>query len=433
LKPYVDRGAFYLTCGALLSILFSIAVSQILLALALAALLVSSHPIRLPPIKLPLALFMAGTVISLLASGHIQQGMPQVRKFYVFFILLVVYSTFRELAEVRAIVLLWAGIATLSALRSVFQFWRVYQQSEELHRDFYDLYVGARITGFMSHWMTFGGEEMIVLLLLASYLFFSREDRWKTAGWICAAILAVSMVLGFTRSIFLLGFPAGLLYLLWFWKKWLVAAAPAIVLIALFLGPRALRERAISVIQPHGDVDSNQHRSVLRETGFEMIRAHPWLGVGPEQIKYQFDQWVPADARPLPVGYYWHLHNIYLQYAAERGIPVLLAMLWLIGKTLWDFGRALRRKLAAAEARFVLHGAIAAIIAILAEGFTEYNLGDSEVLTLFLAVLAFGYIATASDRDVPASASSASRLPFGEAGQYFPSPPASASGEPASV
>ena len=375
---------------------------------------------------------MAGTIISLLASGHIQQGMPQIRKFYVFFILLVVYSTFRELAEVRAIVLLWAGIATLSAARSLFQFWRVYQQSQELHQSFYETYVGARITGFMSHWMTFGGEEMIVILLLAAFLFFSVERRWKTAGWICAAILVVSMVLGFTRSIFLLGFPAGLLYLLWFWKRWLVAAVPVVTVAALLLGPAALRERVTSVFQP-SEIDSNQHRSVLRETGFEMIRAHPWLGVGPEQIKYQFDQWVPADARPLPVGYYGHLHNIYLQYAAERGIPVLLAMLWLIAKTLWDFGRALRRKPAAPEARFILHGAIAVIIAILAEGFTEYNLGDSEVLTLFLAVLAFGYIATASDRDVPASASSASRRPYGEAGRYSPIPPASAAGGPASA
>jgi putative inorganic carbon (HCO3(-)) transporter len=401
LKPYVDRGAFYLTCGALLSILFSIAVSQILLALALAALLVSSRPIRLPPIKLPLALFMAGTVISLLASGHIQQGMPQIRKFYVFFILLVVYSTFRSLAEIRAVVLLWAGVATLSALRSVFQFWRVYQQSQELGRSFYDLYVGARITGFMSHWMTFGGEEMIVLLLLASYLFFSLEPRWKTAGWVCAAILAVSMVLGFTRSIFLLGFPAGLLYLLWFWKKWLLAAVPAVVIIGLFLGPEALRERVTSVIQPNAQVDSNRHRAILRETGVLIIRVHPWLGLGPEQIKYQFDQWAPASAHPLPEGFYGHLHNIYLQYAAERGIPVLLALLWLIAKALWDYGRALRRKLASPEARFMLHGAIAVIIAILAEGLDEYNLGDSEVLTLFLAVVAFGYIATEATESIP--------------------------------
>jgi putative inorganic carbon (HCO3(-)) transporter len=398
LKPNLDRSAFYLTCGALLSILFSIAVSQILLALALAALLFSSTPMRLPPIKLPLGLFLAGTVISLLASGHIQEGMPQIRKFYVFFILLVVYSTFRKLSEIRAVVLLWAGIATLSAARSFFQFWRIYQQSQEQHIGFYDFYVGSRITGFMSHWMTFGGEEMIVLLLLVSYLFFSTEQRWKRMGWLCAVILASSMVLGFTRSIFLLGFPIGLLFLLWFWKKWLVAAAPALVLVAFFFGPHVLRERMSSIVEPHGEVDSNRHRAILRETGEVIIRAHPWLGLGPEQVKYQFDRWVPASALPLAIGYYGHLHNIYLQYAAERGIPTLLIFLWLIAKILWDFARALRRKLADPEARFVLHGAIAVILAILAEGFAEYNLGDSEVLTLFLAVVAFGYIAMDAER-----------------------------------
>jgi len=393
LKPYLDRGAFYLTCGALLSILFSIAVSQILLALALAALLFSSDRIRLPPIQLPLALFMAGTVAALLASGHIQEGMPQIRKFYVFFILLVAYSTFRKISEVRAVVLLWAGIATLSAARSFFQFWRIYQQSQEQHIGFYDFYVGSRITGFMSHWMTFGGEEMIVLLLLAAYLFFSTERRWKTAGWFCALILGCSMVLGFTRSIFLLGFPIGLLYLLWFWKKWLVAVVPAVALIAFFLGPHALKERIHSVFEAHGEVDSNRHRAILRETGGVIIRAHPWLGLGPEQVKYQFDRWVPASDLPLPVGYYGHLHNIYLQYAAERGLPTLLIFLWMIAKILWDFTRALRQKLIDPEARFVLHGAIAAILALLAEGYAENNLGDSEVLTLFLAVVAFGYVA----------------------------------------
>jgi putative inorganic carbon (HCO3(-)) transporter len=40
-----------------------------------------------------------------------------------------------------------------------------------------------------------------------------------------------------------------------------------------------------------------------------------------------------------------------------------------------------------------LHAGIAVILAILAEGFLEYNLGDSEVLTLFLAATAFGYVA----------------------------------------
>ncbi|HXA65688.1 MAG TPA: O-antigen ligase family protein [Bryobacteraceae bacterium] len=394
MNPYLDRAAFYLTCGSLVSILFSIAVSQILLGLALAALLLSAQPMRLPPIKLPLVLFMACTILSLLFSGHMSEGTPQIRKFLVFAILLLVYSTFRTVTEVRGVVLAWAGVATLSAIRSLFQFWQKFQDAQAAHQHFYDFYIGERITGFMSHWMTFGGEEMIVLLLLASYLFFSGEQRWKAAGWFCAAILAISMVLGFTRSIFLLGFPVGLLYLLWFWHRWLVAAAPVVAVIAFLAAPAALKERVTSIVQPHGQMDSNEHRNITRRTGIAIIRAHPFLGLGPEQVKYQFERWVPADIpKPLPEGWYGHLHNIYLQYAAERGIPTMLFMMWMIGKSLWDFFITLRKTPPSAEARFVLHGAIAAILAILAEGFLEYNLGDSEVLTLFLAIVGFGYIA----------------------------------------
>jgi O-antigen ligase len=293
-------------------------------------------------------------------------------------------------------VLAWTGVATLSALWSLFQFWQKYSAAERAHVNPYDYYVGSRITGFMSHWMTFGGEEMIVLLLLLAFLFFSGEPRWKTAAWICAVVLAVSMVLGLTRGIFLLGFPTGLLYLLWFWRRWLVAAVPVAALVAFLIAPPIIKERVTSIIRPHGELDSNRHRAILRETGLVMIRAHPWLGLGPEQVKYQFDKWVPAADLPLPEGWYGHLHNIYLEYAAERGIPTMLAMLWLIGKVLWDFAATLRSKLASAEARFVLHGAIAAILAILAEGMVEYNLGDSEVLTLFLVVVAFGYVARGS-------------------------------------
>jgi O-antigen ligase len=89
-----------------------------------------------------------------------------------------------------------------------------------------------------------------------------------------------------------------------------------------------------------------------------------------------------------------HLHNVYLQYAAERGVPALIAFLWLLGKMLWDFLRAARRTLPAErERRFVLHGALAVMIAALSAGWYEHNLNDGEILTLFLAVCACGYLA----------------------------------------
>jgi len=48
------------------------------------------------------------------------------------------------------------------------------------------------------------------------------------------------------------------------------------------------------------------------------------------------------------------------------------------------------------EARWILHGAIATIIAILVSGWGEVNLGHSQVLEMFLAVIACGYIAVSA-------------------------------------
>src|ERR1051326_468225 len=137
------------------------------------------------------------------------------------------------------------------------------------------------------------------------------------------------------------------------------------------------------------------HRIITRRTGWEMVKAHPLFGLGPEVMKNArvFDSYVPADIpRPLPTGWYGHLHNIYLQYAAERGVPALLALLWIIGIIGRDVMRGLRRPDLDPETRFVLHGTIAMIIGILTEGFFEYNLGDSEVLTMFLYVVGFAYV-----------------------------------------
>lgn len=400
MKPFLERAAFYLTAASAVSILFSIAASQILLGLAFAALLLTAIPMRLPPIRLPLAAFMGWTILAVLVSVDPKSGMPQIRKFVVFLMLMLVYSTYRNLADIRNTVLIWAGIASVSALRGLFQFAQKYREAQALGRDFYNYYVGERITGFMSHWMTFGGETMIVLLMLASFLFLAPPSRWKRMGWFCAALLGLSLVLGFTRSIFLLGLPLGLAYLLWVWRRWLVLVIPLVAAAGVFAIP-PLRERVVSVLQPHGERDSNEHRVITRRAGLRMIQANPIFGLGPEQPKFQFDKYLPADVhKPLPEGYYGHLHNIYLQFAAERGIPALLFLLWLIGKVVYDFAQGIRRG-ASPQSRFVLHGAIAVILAVLAEGYYEYNLGDSEVLTMFLTVTACGYAALEAKPDDP--------------------------------
>jgi putative inorganic carbon (hco3(-)) transporter len=395
-ESFLLRVASWLAFGSAVAILFSIAISQILLALALAALLISGEKLRLPPIKLPLALFLLGTVISLAFSGNPAAGLPQIRKFYVFLELLVVFSTLRNIAVLRGLVLAWGGTGALIAGRGLVQFAAKVQEAHQRGINFYDYYAPAeRMTGFMSHWMTFSGQEMLALLMLSAFLFFAPAPGKRSLVWLlCGALMSVALLLGFTRSIWLATAVAGA-YLLWFVRRWLVAAVPVTAALAFLLSPPAVRERFTSLIHPKQGVDSNEFRVVTWRTGMRMLERHPFLGVGPEGVKLHFTDYVPSDiARPLPPGWYGHLHNIYLHYAAERGVPTMLMLMWLLLKILLDFWRGLRAlPPGRSNRRFLLQGSVAVVIATMVAGFFELNLGDSEVLTMFLAVVASGYLA----------------------------------------
>jgi O-antigen ligase len=389
--------ARWLTFATAASILFSIAASHILMALALVAFLLSGEKLRLPRIWLPLSIFLLGTVISLVFSPDRAAGLVQIRKFYVFFILILVFSLLRDTVPVRWLFLTWAVFAGVSSLVGIAQFIQKMQQAHNAGSNFYQFYVGQRITGFMSHWNTFSGEQMIALLMLAAFLFFAPGLKRPWIWIACAAAIGAGVVLAETRAVWI-GLAVGSVYLLWMWRRWTVLLLPAALVLALLVAPPVIRDRLSSMI--HGqNVDSNSFRLVTWRTGIRMIEAHPLLGLGPEGPRIHFDEWVPADVpRPLPLGAYIHLHNIYLQYAAERGVPVLIAVLWMFGMMLVDFWRGLRAlPPGPGNRRFLLHGAIAVLLAIMAEGLFEHNLGDTEVLTMFLVVTACGYLALEKD------------------------------------
>jgi O-antigen ligase len=323
-----------------------------------------------------------------------REGLPQIRKVYVYLMLFLVTSAVRTVREIRWVAFGWALAATLSSAWALKQFFEKYRAAELAHQNFYTSYVDARITGFMGHWMTLSGELMMVLLVIGPLVFFARDRSWM-AGLIVAAVpVSAALGLTWTRSMWL-GTLCGGVYLIWFWKKWALAAVPVLIGGLLIANPLDIRERAVSALSPHeGQTDSNGHRAELRRIGWEMIKAHPWLGVGPEQVWRQYQNYIRPDMpRPQASQYYGHLENDYVQYAAERGVPTMLALLWMIGWAMFDFARALRRLPAKADERWVLHAAIAVIVSVLVSGFYSWNLNNSEVLAMFLAVMGCGYVA----------------------------------------
>src|SRR5512142_829059 len=195
-SSWVKQAPLYLTGAAAVASVLKIAPSQILLGAAIASLLIARDKWRWPPVTWPVAAWMGWTLVSLAASGHAQGGLPQVKKFYVWLMLFVVYSALRTLPQIRAVTLAWVGGATLSALWGFGQFVQMYRATP---RFFYYAYVnGNRITGFVDHWMTFSALLMMAVLMAGAMLLYSADRR--LSGWLTAAlaIVAAGILLAFT-------------------------------------------------------------------------------------------------------------------------------------------------------------------------------------------------------------------------------------------
>jgi O-antigen ligase len=377
-----------LAAGAALALSpVSIALSQLALAVAILLTIPQWRRAKYPPGASLLLFFFVWTLLAAALSADPAAAWPQLRKFYVFLIVPALAAALSSAAPARDILATLTLGGALSALWSLVQYARKFAAAKSAGADFTSAYIADRITGFMSHWMTFGGTIMAVFLLAAAFLLFRRPRPWAAAP--PAPLFAAALFLGWTRGIWI-GCFAGILYLVWSWRRTLVIAPPLLALAAVAVMPQPEKDRVLSIFQPRGETDSNSHRIALFRTGIEMIKAHPVAGVGPEQVQRNFDRFAPADIpRPFPVSWwYGHLHNIYIHYSADRGIPAMLAIVGFFLMAFFTAARAARH--ATGDRQWMLHGIAAFLAALLVTGFFEHNLADSEILMLSLGLATLG-------------------------------------------
>ncbi len=384
----------------------SVPASEIGLALAVGFLLLSGLPLRWPRIAIPLGLFLGWTLLSLAFSPDPAGGMTQVNKMIVFLTLLTFFSAVRSRSEIKILFLAWATLGSYTAGLGLFQFAKKWHAAQALHRDFYHYYLDSRITGFQDHWMTFSGQELYVLLMLAAFLLFGSSIRKTIWIWLpCLVVIGTALILSFTRGSIAAAVVA-LAWLLWDWKPKSLLAFPVLLLLVFLAGPASLRTRVNSLFHPEDKIDSNTHRKIVWRTGWEMVKAHPLLGVGPEEISKPkvFFAYLPKDIPlPLPPGYYQHLHSIYVHYAAERGLPAAVFLTGALLMALFDFRRALKTlPPGRSDRRFILQFASATVVGTMIIGAVDLNLGLTAELTMFLVVMCLGYRAAAApDEPIP--------------------------------
>ena len=372
--------------GATAANFASIAVAHSLLGLGLGLLILRPRSVQLPRIAWPLIALLGWTLVSAAASDDPVAALPQIKKFFVFAILPLAYTAFRTVDACRRASEAWFVVVLATCGLAIAEFGGSAARTLTQGGDFHGLLIADRIRGFYSHWMTFSQAATLAALTLACYLLFGRR-RSGTGVWLaCGFVMAVALMLSFTRSAWL-ALMLGGLYLLAVTKPKALGLVPIIGVALYFGGPEGLQER-IRSIRP----EANQSRIIMWRTGLNMIAAHPLVGVGPEQVGPRFAEFQPEGIEELPPGFYGHLHNVYIHYAAERGIPAALIVVWLFGQVLFDMRRGLRKlPHAYDDRRFLLQAGATSTFAMAVLSCFDVSLGDSEVLGAFLAVTAIAY------------------------------------------
>ena len=242
-----------------------------------------------------------------------------------------------------------------------------------------------RIRASFSHYMTFSGVLLVADLLLIAQLVTGRGARgWKTWWrWGALVVINAALVGSYTRSAWVGLVVATTFLVVVRSPRWLLAYPVVAVLFAL-LAPRPVVDRICSIVDLQNP--SNIDRVSMAEAGAAMIADHPWTGIGPDMVEEEYRNYRVSTAVRAEVP---HLHNVFIQLAAERGLPELaafLALMLLVCGTSWR--RFMDEGGFGGPRADLLVGVVLALIAFNVAGLFEDNWGDTEVQRFVLFLLA---------------------------------------------
>jgi putative inorganic carbon (hco3(-)) transporter len=386
IEKLADAWIYLALAGSISLVLLSIAISQILWAAAIIGYVWNAKRSELAallhhPIIPPLFAFIIWTIIASLISPHPLQNLTAIKKLFIYLLLLLIPAIVRR--EHR-IVWIYKAVFAVAALPCVIG---ILQYILKPDRDLLN-----RIKGTMSHWMTYSGELMLVLVMLMAYALCIGLRHYKWLIWLTplAGLLIWALILTQTRNAWL-GVIAAAFTLLLLRRPRATIVLIIILMIAFFVMPSGkIKNRITSAWDPNDD--NTRNRIELFKTSLRLIEDHPWFGVGYKNVQKEAQKYRGRGSDEFPDWMYQHMHNNFLQIAAERGIPGLLIWMWFMLRLAWDALCAYRaRPGGSKESLMISTAALGAWAAFLMAGLLEYNFGDSEVLTLFLFIMSAPY------------------------------------------
>ena len=249
----------------------------------------------------------------------------------------------------------------------------------------------GRVIATRSHPLTCAESIMMVLIVALCLGIYHQDKKRRLAIWGMSLLMMVCLLFTNSRGPWL-GTILGLLSLVFLRpSKKVIATVVAVLVIvpllvmglsSLTMGKRnSILDRVERIKDWRNDADSRE-RVLMWQSGREILKDHPLLGIGLGNIHEVYGQYKSAKA--------WHkgteneLHSNIVQIAVERGGLGLAAFIWLIIAFLIEGFKALKQTSKSDTFyKAVVVGGIAAIISFLCAGFTETTYNDSTIIMHF--------------------------------------------------
>ena len=373
-----------LLCAAVVAAPLSVTFIELFLVLAMIVALALGPRLRLTPwprlpfVFYPLLAFIAWSILSALLARDPILSLINLKKLFLFTLvpaILLLWDRPSQVISTLWLTFVAAGISSVFAIGQLFT-----------HHG-----PAFRIHGLMGHHMTFSGQMMLLLGAMAIFLTRDRVRRsrlvWPLVGLM--ALCGAALVLTLTRSSWL-GLAAGVAVALALLRpRWLLPV-PVLALAIFLVSPEFVQDRFRHFFDTAEA--GNAARIDMLHTGLRIVRDRPLFGVGPRMIEQSVYEY-GANPKILPC-FYQHLHNNVIQLAAERGVPALLFWLWFMLQVVWDHARWFLRLRSSGRTEDLVFPVLAltAVTSLCVAGLFEFNFGDSEVLTVFLALVAGAYL-----------------------------------------
>ena len=249
-----------------------------------------------------------------------------------------------------------------------------------------------RASGWTRHYETFAELLQIIAQLALGFSLANLRNhgpnRFFGIALLAAALITLGITLTAMRTV-VVAFICGACLIAWLSLRGALKVAFTFALFfvlafAAVVVSQTRAEHSLSLSDP-----SSQLRLQIAQVGIRRVLIHPVFGHGMDSMKRHWTEW------GFPGKDILHLHSTPLQLAFDRGIPMLLLWIWLMG-SFWFFifrAQAAASDLGQTSNYGFLLGALGSLTGLLLSSMVNYNYGDAEVTMLFWWLMGAAMIA----------------------------------------